>query len=117
MSLLKRNSVPILITLLFLTLGVLYGTASPPFEPSDEHNHYPFVQYLATGGGLPVQRPGKTTLWGQEGSQPPLYYAVSATLTAWINTDDMRALLYRNPHDRRGVPGAADNENMYIHTA
>jgi hypothetical protein len=28
----------------------------------------------------------------------------------------MRDLLYRNPHDQRGVPGVTDNANMYIHT-
>jgi 4-amino-4-deoxy-L-arabinose transferase-like glycosyltransferase len=116
MVFLRCHRIAILITCLFLALGVLYSVASPLFEPSDEHNHYPFVQRLATGGGLPIQRPGEKTLWGQEGSQPPLYYAVSAALTAWIPTDDMVELLYRNPHDRRGVPGATDNVNMYIHT-
>jgi hypothetical protein len=104
-----------LIVCLYLALGAVYSIASPLFEPSDEHNHYPFVQRLATGGGLPIQRAGEKTLWGQEGSQPPLYYAVTAWLTSWINTDDMAALLYRNPHDQRGVPGTTDNVNMYIH--
>ncbi len=41
---------------------------------------------------------------------------MAAALTSWIRTDDMAALLYRNLHDRRGVPAAADNKNMYIHT-
>jgi hypothetical protein len=116
MTVLRRHRSALLITCLFVALGVIYSVASPLFEPSDEHNHYPFVQHLAMGGGLPVQRAGEKTLWGQEGSQPPLYYAVSALLTSWIHTDDMAASLYRNPHDRRGVPGTTDNAAMYIHT-
>ena len=116
MTVIRRHSAAFVIVCLFVALGVIYSVTSPLFEPSDEHNHYPFVQHLATGGGLPVQRAGEKTLWGQEGSQPPLYYAASALLTSWINTDDMTALLYRNPHDRRGVPGTADNANMFIHT-
>ncbi len=116
MTVIRRHSAAFAIVCLFVALGVIYSVTSPLFEPSDEHNHYPFVQHLATGGGLPVQRAGEKTLWGPEGSQPPLYYAASALLTSWINTDDMAALLYRNPHDRRGVPGTTDNANMYIHT-
>ena len=116
MAVIHRHRSALLITCLFVALGVIYSVSSPLFEPSDEHNHYPFVQHLATGGGLPIQRAGEKTLWGQEGSQPPLYYAVAALLTSWVNTGDMDALLYRNPHDRRGVPGTADNAAMYIHT-
>ncbi|MCU0500669.1 MAG: exosortase/archaeosortase family protein [Anaerolineae bacterium] len=116
MEVIQRHRSALLITCLFVALGVIYSVASPLFEPSDEHNHYPVVQHLATGGGLPIQRAGEKTLWGPEASQPPLYYAASALLTSWINTDDMVALLYRNPHDRRGVPGTTDNANMFIHT-
>ncbi len=85
------------IVVLYVVLAVVYSVASPLFEPSDEHNHYPFVQHLATGGGLPVQRVGEKTLWGQEGSQPPLYYAASALLTAWIPTGDMEAAALSQP--------------------
>ena len=81
MTVIRRHSAAFAIVCLFVALGVIYSVASPLFEPSDEHNHYPFVQHLATGGGLPVQRAGEKTLWGPEGSQPPLYYAASALLT------------------------------------
>lgn len=116
MAFLQQHRLALLIVGLYLALGALYGVASPLFEPSDEHNHYPFVQHLARGGSLPIQDPAKRALWEQEGSQPPLYYALMAALTSWINTDDMTARLYRNPHDRRGVPAATDNRNMYVHT-
>jgi hypothetical protein len=106
----------ILILSLFVFLGALYSVVDPVFEASDELNHYPFVQHLAQGGALPVQRRGQATLWGQEGSQPPLYYAAAAVLTRWIDTRDLPDLLYLNPHANRGVPGAHDNKNMIIHT-
>ena len=117
MAVIRRHRSALLITCLFVVLGIIYSVTSPLFEPSDEHNHYPFVQHLATGGGLPVQRAGEKTLWGQEGSQPPLYYAVSALLTAGIDTSDMASLMVRNPHGQSGVPGTPDNANMFIHAA
>ena len=100
---------------LFVGLGALYSIATPIFEASDELNHYPFVQTLAQGNGLPVQRPDEATLWDQEGSQPPLYYGLAAIVTAWIDTSDMPQLLDLNPHAERGVPLAPDNKNMVIH--
>lgn len=112
----RRDGIAAIILLAYLLLGILYSVASPLFEAADEQNHYPFAQHLATGGGLPVQRAGQATLWAQEGSQPPLYYAAGALLTAWLPTGDLPDLLYRNPHDRRGVAGTPDNANMYIHT-
>ncbi len=100
----------------FLLLGLIYSFATPIFEASDELNHYPFVAHLAQGNGLPRQDPGRVTGWGQEGSQPPLYYALAAALTFWVNTDDLPVLLDLNPHAKRGIPLAADNKNMIVHT-
>ena len=59
MTVIRRHSAAFVIVCLFVALGVIYSVSSPLFEPSDEHNHYPFVQHLATGGGLPVQRAGE----------------------------------------------------------
>lgn len=101
---------------LYLSLGVLYSLVTPVYEASDEINHYPFVAHLAQGHGLPVQRPGEKTLWEQEGGQPPLYYALAAGLTFWIDTHDLPDTLYLNPHARRGLPLSPDNKNMVIHT-
>jgi len=111
----------LLIVCLFLVLGVVYSVSSPLFEPSDEHNHYPFVQHLATDANpawwrrLPFQVAGEKTLWGQEGSQPPLYYAIAALLTAGIDTGDMTSLMVANPHAQSGIPGTPDNANKFIH--
>ena len=82
---------PVLAALLglFVTLAVVYSVVTPIFEAGDEVWHYPFVQYLATGHGLPVQDPNVKTAWEQEGGQPPLYYALSALATFWIDTGDL----------------------------
>ncbi|GAB4469470.1 MAG: hypothetical protein Kow00124_04640 [Anaerolineae bacterium] len=100
----------------FLILGIIYSMATPVFEASDEIFHYPVVQHIATTGTLPVQQVGVETLWEQEGSQPPLYYLISAGLTAWIDTGDMEAVRRINPHAKLGIPLDTDNKNMVIHT-
>src|SRR5687768_3862668 len=89
---------------LYLILATLYSIVTPVFEASDEISHYPVVEHIATTGELPIQRPGVETLWEQEGSQPPLYYLLSAGLTFWIDTSDLEALLWRNPHAKLGIP-------------
>ncbi len=102
---------------LFLALGVTYSIATPIFEAGDEVWHYPFVQHLATGHGLPIQDPNVETLWEQEGGQPPLYYALSALATCWIDTRDLPERLWRNPHARIGIPLDFGNKNLIVHTS
>lgn len=116
MNLLKRHRVAGGILVLFVALGVTYSVIVPIFEAPDEMSHYPFVAHLAEGGGLPVQRAGQETLWQQEGSQPPLYYALAAALTHWLDVSDLPAIHRINPHARVGIPLAHDNKNIVIHT-
>ncbi len=104
------------ITLIFFCLAVSYNIAIPIFESPDELWHYPFVWHLARARRLPVQNPADPQLWGQEGSQPPLYYALAALITAPIPTDDLPALIYRNPHADIGTVKADGNANISIHT-
>ena len=101
----------------FVLLSVIYSIATPIFEAGDELWHYPFVQHLATGHVLPVQDPNVKTLWEQEGGQPPLYYALSALATFWIDTRDFPDRLWRNPHARIGIPLDFGNKNMIVHTS
>ena len=112
---LTRWGLPALL-LLFVTLATVYNITTPIFEASDELYHYPFVRYVATEYRLPVQDPGDVQLWRQEGSQPPLYYIISAAATAWIDTKDFDRRLVRNPQAKIGIPLAPDNKNMVIHT-
>ncbi|MFC2030213.1 ArnT family glycosyltransferase [Chloroflexota bacterium] len=101
---------------LFLVLGLIYGLATPIFEASDELYHYPYVHYLVSEQRLPVQNPDQIQLWAQEGGQPPLYYALSAIATFWIDTGDFSRRLVHNPHAKIGLPLAPDNKNMVVHT-
>ncbi len=111
-----RRWPPLIILGLFLALGVIYSVSTPVMEASDELRHYPFVRLLAEGGALPVQRAGETTSWGQEGNQPPLYYALMGALTSWIDASDLPALMRLNPHAEVGIPLAFDNKNQVLHT-
>ncbi|MCX7680619.1 MAG: glycosyltransferase family 39 protein [Anaerolineae bacterium] len=104
-----------LILLTFAILGVLYSVIVPPFEASDELWHYPMVKYIADHWSLPVQVPGVETPWRQEGSQPPLYYFLMAVATAWIDTSDMEAVRYLNPHVDNGVATPDGNINLVVH--
>ncbi len=101
----------------FVVLAATYSIVTPIFEAGDELWHYPFVQSLATGHGLPVQDPNVQTLWEQEGGQPPLYYTLGALATFWIDTRDLPARLWRNPEAKIGIPLDYGNKNMVVHTS
>ncbi|MBI5305121.1 MAG: glycosyltransferase family 39 protein [Chloroflexi bacterium] len=107
----------VLILAAFIALGVTYSIITPIFEAGDEIWHYPFVQHLAAGHGLPIQDPNVKTLWEQEGGQPPLYYAINALATFWIDTRDLPDRLWLNPHARIGIPLDFGNKNLVVHTS
>ncbi len=103
----------------FIVLGVLFSVVVPIFEASDEVWHYPMAAHLARTWSLPVQplTPGAPSgPWRQEASQPPLYYALSAALTAWIDTSDMEQVRHLNPHVAAGeVTPDGSNPNLVVH--
>ena len=101
----------------FILLAAIYSVATPIFEAGDEIWHFPFVQHLATGHSLPVQDPAVKTLWEQEGGQPPLYYALGALATFWIDTGDLPDRLWMNPEAKIGIPLAYGNKNLIVHTS
>jgi len=100
---------------LFLLLGLGYSSLTPIFEHSDETLHFPYIKHMADGQGLPLAIPNQ--LWSQEGTQPPLYYAVVAATTFWINTDNLPDHLQPNPHWRfsDARPVINDNQNVVLH--
>ena len=102
------------ILIIFVVLGGVYSVVVPPFEASDEKWHYPMVKHIADHGSLPVQVPGVETAWRQEGSQPPLYYALMAGATFWIDTSDMDAVRHLNPHADNGTTPDG-NVNLAVH--
>lgn len=103
----------------FIALGLLYSTTVPLFEAPDEQWHFAYVQYVATGQGLPVQvLQHPAHLARQEGSQPPLYYVIAAAATSWVDSSDFPGMVWENPHYGYNVPGVVnDNKNLFIHTA
>ena len=111
----NRRQLSVLIVA-FLVLGITYSLVTPIFEASDELWHYPVVREISEGRGLPVVKPGEDLPWRQEGTQPPLYYAIAAAATGWIDVSDTVEVLWRNPHATIGVPLAYGNKNMIVHT-
>jgi hypothetical protein len=101
----------------YIAAGVLYALSTPTFEASDEVWHYGFVRELADGRGLPVQVPGVRTSYRQVGSQAPLYYAVAAVLSGWVDDSDFAARYVYNPFAQAGVPGTLVNANLLRHGA
>jgi len=107
-----------LILAAYLAIASLYALATPAFEVSDEPLHVAFAQHLASGGALPVQRPGLSmdqAPWQQEGSQPPLYYALLAMLAQPFDRSDFALVWRHNPHARQGRADAFDNFNQMLH--
>lgn len=105
-----------LILAAFVLLAVTYSVVTPPFEAGDESRHYAVVKFMADTGRLPVQEPGPAQIhWSHEGNQPPLYYALAAALTFWIDTGDWDDVFWYNPHTTIGNPLRPDNKNITIH--
>lgn len=104
-----------IILLAYLLLGVSYALATPPLEASDEYKHYPVVQYVQREGRLPVLDPQDPGRWLQEGAQPPLYYALMAGLTSWIDSGDLAQLHDVNRHAFIGDPNQLGNKNLILH--
>ncbi len=101
----------------FAALGVIYSIATPIFEAPDELTHYAVIQHIVDTGELPIQQPGVKTAWEQEGSQPPLYYLLMASIVRLIDTRDAAQRMYRNPHVAPGDPSLDANRNLVIHSS
>ncbi len=100
----------------FVIAGLLYGLSTPLLDVSDEVRHYAMVEQLAQGKGLPVQNPAQHGFYEQEGSQPPLYYALMALVALPFDRSDFMQLAQFNPHARLGRADATNNFNQLIHT-
>ena len=98
-----------------MILAIIYGLATPPLEAGDESRHYAVVKFMADTASLPIQQSGPAQIhWSHEGNQPPLYYALAALLTSWIETGDWDDVFRYNPHTSIGNPLRPDNKNITI---
>ncbi len=104
------------IVAVFVIAGAVYSVSSPFMEVSDEVRHYAFIEHLAQGNGLPVQDPDNRGFYEQEGSQPPLYYALMALFVQPFDRSDFYLLAQFNPHGRLGRADTTNNWNQLIHT-
>ncbi|MBI4770506.1 MAG: glycosyltransferase family 39 protein, partial [Chloroflexi bacterium] len=98
---------------LYLTLALGYNLAFPPFEPSDEIDHFRYVRYLIEQRRLPVFEASNLS----EYHQPPLYYALGAALSWPFRASDLPDYAARkNPYRgfRYWEPGV-DNKTLYAH--
>lgn len=105
------------IVVIFILSAVLYALSTPLLEVSDELRHYAMIEHLAQGNGLPRQDPAQHGFYEQEGSQPPLYYALMALVVLPFDRSDFMALAQPNPHAQSGRADATNNWNLLIHTA
>ncbi len=113
--LLRRVLLPVIL-IAFIAAGILYGLSTPFLDVSDEVRHYAMVEQLAQGKGLPVQNPSQHGFYEQEGSQPPLYYALMALVARPFSRSDFMHLAQFNPHARLGRADTTSNWNQLIHT-
>ncbi len=104
----------IFLLIAFVVLAVAYSVTNPLHEATDELRHYRFVRTISTTGRLPVQ--GQEPCRSQS-HHPPLYYAIGALATFWIDTG--RDLCYTPPENPfwayRYWEVGRDNKNQFLH--
>jgi MFS family permease len=111
----KRPNLAITAILLaFVGLSLAYSIINPLHEATDELRHYRFIQHIVQRGSLPVQ--GEMSCSAQ-GHHPPLFYAVAALATGWIDTGhDICYEPQTNPFWAYHYwDVGVDNKNQYIH--
>lgn len=99
----------------FFCLGLAYLYASPHFEASDSDEHVGMIQWLAETGRLPVQTAEHDALYGQEASQPPLYYALMALIWRSMDTSDFDSVYQENPLAINGDPHRLGSRNLVFY--
>ena len=104
-----------LLPLLFLLVGLVYLYAAPNFEASDSPQHIGVIKWIAERGELPLQSPDHAQLFGQEASQPPLYYLLMAAVWSAFDTADFEQRYLPSPFTAIGVPARWGNRNLLIY--
>jgi 4-amino-4-deoxy-L-arabinose transferase-like glycosyltransferase len=102
---------------LFLSLAIFYNVSIPLYESPDELQHAAFVVWLADEHSLPVLDPEEPGPWKQEGTQPPLYYGITAALVGWLPHEEADNLATPNPYANIGDPLKPGNKNRVLHDA
>ncbi len=98
-----------------MVVGLLYWHAAPNFEASDTVQHVGMVKWIAERGELPLQSADHGQLYGQEASQPPLYYLLMAAVWNAFDTSDFEARYLPSPFVVVGDPLLLGNKNLVIY--
>ena len=101
-----------LMPLAFFGVGLLYIYAAPHFEASDNIQHIGVIYWLRERGELPVQSAEHERMYGQQASQPPLYYLLMSTVFSVFDTSDRDEYFRPNPLAIAGVPARLGNRNL-----
>ncbi len=104
-----------LMPMAFFCVGLIYLYAAPNFEASDSVQHIGVIEWIAEYGELPVQSADHEHMFGQEGSQPPLYYLLMSAIWLMFDTTDFDDYFRLNPQVVVGVPLRLGNRNMVFY--
>lgn len=112
-----REKLPMqrLLPLLFFMSGLVYLYAAPNFEASDTAPHVGMIKFIAETGALPVQSGNHNELYGQEASQPPLYYLIMAAVWSAFDTSDFDQRYLPSPFTVFGDTSGRGNRNLVIY--
>ncbi|MDM8527416.1 hypothetical protein QUF58_04320 [Anaerolineales bacterium HSG24] len=114
----QRHFGLLIIILLYLGLGTLYDHDVPMFEKPDELKHFAVAQYMHAERKLPYVEAGVYQPYDQEGTQPPLYHALVALTSSWLDLSQFVEPA-RNPHyvdERSFIWRQRGNNNLYLHS-
>lgn len=104
-----------LLPLAFFCIGLIYIYSAPHFEGTDNIPHVGVIKWIAERGELPVQSNSHEHLFGQEASQPPLYYLLMSPIWRVVDTSDFKDYFQRNPRAHIGVPERLGKRNLVFY--
>ena len=112
---LERLPLHWLLPVIFFLVGLLYWYASPNFEASDTIQHVGMIKWIAEHGTLPLQSADHANLYGQEASQPPLYYLLMTPIWQLVDTSDFDDRFRKSPFTIVGDPLRLGNRNQILY--
>jgi hypothetical protein len=119
MTILKRwTTLPFqfILPIAFFCIGLTYIYASPHFESPDSITHIAMIKWITENNGeLPVQSKGHDLLYGQQASQPPLYYFLMMPVWSVFDTSDFDDIYQRNLLAISGNPSRLGNRNLVMY--
>ena len=112
-TVLKTRWLPLVLILgVYLPLVLWYSVTVPIFEGPDESSHYKVAYGLLSTGHLPVLN---YAVSGEEEHQPPLYYALVASVLRLVDAGAADGFMLRNPHAGISAVDSLGNKNAFLH--